>query len=286
MARFLVVTFWRDVLQIFLAGLVGLTMPCAAYSQTARPAYTVAVVPQFQAVEIQRVWAPILAKAGGIAGVTLTLQPAKDIPTFEDEVMAGRPDFAYMNPYHAVMAKKAAGYAPLVRDSKLLTGILVVRQDDPIQSVRQLEGKAVAFPAPNAFGASLLIRAQLAEVDKVHIQPMYAKTHTNAYRQTILGMTAASGGVRATLEKESDEVRATLRVLTETPGAPPHPLCVHPRVPVTVQRAVTAALLQLAGDASLQPLFKDIPMSQPVKADYRRDYQPLEKLQLERYVEQ
>ncbi len=256
-----------------------------ALAQGEPPAYTVSIVPQFQAVEISRVWAPVLERVGREAGVTLQLKVAKDIPSFEDDFQAGKPDFAYLNPYHQVMARKAQGYVPLVRDAKLLTGILVVRQDDPIQSVHALQGKTVAFPAPNAFGASLLIRAHLAEQEKIAITPFYAKTHTNAYRQTMMGKAAAAGGLRATLDKEPPEVRAMLRVLMETPGAAPHPLSAHPRVPAKVQQAVRAAMLKLATDPDLQDNFRDIPMSQPVAADHVRDYQPLDKLRLERYVE-
>lgn len=263
----------------------GAWVPAAWAQVDSKPVYTVAVVPQFQAVEISRVWAPILMRVGQDAGVTLVLKVAKDIPAFEDEVMAGKPDFAYMNPYHQVMAFKAQGYVPLVRDSKLLTGLLVVRQDDPIKSVKNLEGKTLAFPAPNAFGASLMIRAHLTEIDKVNITPFYAKTHTNAYRQTIVGKTAASGGLRATLEKEPAEVKSALRVLMETPGAAPHPLSAHPRVPAKVQQAVKAAMLKLASDAELGAAFKEVPMANPVEADQVRDYQPLEKYRLERYLQ-
>jgi len=268
-----------------LAAAVGLMVPPAWAQSTGKPVYTVAVVPQFQAVEISRVWAPILERVGQEAGVVLAVKVAKDIPTFEDEVLAGKPDFAYMNPYHQVMAYKAQAYVPLVRDSKLLTGLLVVRQDDPIKSVNELDGKTLAFPAPNAFGASLMIRAHLAEVDKVNVTPFYAKTHSNTYRQTIVGKSAASGGLRATLDKEPPEVRSALRVLMETPGAAPHPLSAHPRVPIKIQQAVKAAMLKLASDPELSAAFKDVPMANPVTADQARDYQVLEKYRLERYLE-
>jgi hypothetical protein len=56
----------------------------------------------------------------------------------------------------------------------------VVRKDDPIKSAGELDGKEVAFPAPNAFGASLWIRALLAEREKIRIVPAYVKTHSNA----------------------------------------------------------------------------------------------------------
>lgn len=250
-----------------------------------RPTYSVAVVPQFSAVEIHRTWAPILNRLGEELGVGFELRVARDIPSFEDEVASGKPDFVYLNPYHQVRARRAQNYQPLVRDSGLLTGILVVRRDDPIRDVRALEGKALAFPAPNAFGASLLIRAHLAEQARIQTSPVYAKTHTNAYRQTLLGKTAASGGLRATLEREPQEVRDGLRILLETPGAAAHPLSAHPRVPAALQTALQQAWLRLARDPALQASFRDIPMPSPVTANHARDYGPIERLKLDRYTE-
>lgn len=259
--------------------------PWMAYAQADRPPLVVEVVPQFQATEVNRTWAPILDRLTQETGLTFALRIAKDIPAFEDDFEAGRPDLVYLNPYHQVMAKRAQGYLPLVRDAKLLTGILVVRKDDPITSTKSLAGKDIAYPAPNAFGASLLIRSHLVEVDKVVSQPFYAKTHTNAYRQVIVGKMAAAGGVRATLDKEPEEVQSALRVLWETPGAAPHPFSAHPRVPAKQAEAITAALLKLAKDPAGQTLLKEVLIPNPVRADYGRDYQPLEKLKLDKYVE-
>ncbi len=261
-------------------------LPWLAFNAHAEaPTYTLSVVPQFQAVDISRVWSPILARLAQESGATLKLKVAKDIPTFEADVQAGQPDFAYLNPYHQLMAHKAQGYVPLVRDATPLTGILVVRRDDPIRSVKELQGKTLAFPAPNALGASLLIRSHLAEVDHIDITAVYAKTHTNAYRQTLMGKTAASGGLRATLQREPDEVEQGLRILFETPGVAAHPLSAHPRVPAAVQQAVATAFMRLADEAALKESYQDIPMPRPVRADQQRDYQPLARFKLERYVE-
>lgn len=267
------------------ACLVGGTGLAQAQTQTDHPPLVVEVVPQFQPVEINRTWAPLLARLEKETGLSFTLKLAKDIPAFEDDVMAGAPDLVYQNPYHQVMARRAQGYVPLVRDAKLLTGIVVVRHNDPVGSTKALAGQTIAYPAPNAFGASLLVRSHLAEVDRIETQPFYAKTHTNAYRQVLTGRAAAAGGVRATLDKEPEEVRAGLRVLWETPGVAPHPISAHPRVSPQNREAVTAALLRLAQDPAGQALLKEVLMPQPVRADYARDYQPLEKLRLDRYVE-
>jgi phosphonate transport system substrate-binding protein len=158
---------WLWMSLLTMASVWSLMQPrsvhAAATPSGEAPTYSVYVVPQFQPVEVHRTWGPVLARIGQEMGVRFELKTAKDIPAFEAEFKAGTPDFAYMNPYHAVMAHRAQGYVPLVRDVTPLSGIVVVRKDDPIKSVKELQGQEIAFPAPNAFGASLWIRALLSE---------------------------------------------------------------------------------------------------------------------------
>jgi phosphonate transport system substrate-binding protein len=255
-----------------------------AWAEPGAVSYSIAVVPQFRAEEIHRDWTPVLERLRAATGASFSLRIAADIPAFEYSVLAGEADFAYMNPYHQVMARRAQGFIPLVRDSKPLTGILVVRKDDPIKSVGELDGKEVAFPAPNAFGASLWIRALLAEREKIRIIPVYVKTHSNAFRHAATGRAAAAGGIGATLIEEPEELRSTLRVLLETPGVAPHPLSAHPRIPEAMRRLVAETLLSMAQDAAGQVMLREIRMPNPVRADHVRDYQPLEKFGLEKYV--
>jgi phosphonate transport system substrate-binding protein len=286
-SRWVLLRAWFWMTSLTLVCVWSLMQPRSVHAAPAGelPVYGVHVVPQFQPVEIHRTWGPVLARLGQEMGVRFELKTAKDIPAFEAEFKAGAPDFAYMNPYHAVMAHRAQGYVPLVRDVTPLSGIVVVRKDDPIKSVKELKGQEIAFPAPNAFGASLWIRALLGEQHKVSFKATYAKTHSNAYRQTIAGRAAASGGIRATLDREPDEVRKQLRVLMETPAVAPHPLSAHPRVPTAVRQALQAAFERLGRDEAGKAMLHEMLMPRPVKADYARDYQPLEKLQLDRYVE-
>lgn len=245
----------------------------------------VAVVPQFQPVELQRTWGPALERLEQELGVHFNLRIAKDIPAFEDDFKSGLCDLVFLNPYHMVMARKAQGYEPVVRDVTPLAGLLVVHKDDPIRTVQELKGKDIAFPAPNAFGASLWIRALLNERYKVPFQAVYARTHTNAYRQVLVGRSAAAGGIRATLDREPDEVRKQLRVLMETPAVPPHPLALHPRLPAALRAQLLGALTRWRNDAAGQALLQGIQMPRPVAALYDRDYAPLEQLRLEKYVE-
>ena len=247
--------------------------------------FILAVVPQFTPSEVHRNWTPIVEKLSRATGRHIEIKIYPSIPKFEAAFLNGEIDLAFMNPYHAVMAKRAQGYIPLVRDdANRLTGILVVRHDSPIKSIKELNGKELVFPAPNAFGASLYMRALLAEQEKISITPHYVKTHSNTYRQVIIGEAAAGGGVNNTLKREPPEVQAQLRVLFETPGVPSHPLVAHPRVPEGVREAVTNTLLEMQNDPAGQKLLVEIQIPKPVKADYARDYRALEKLKLEKYV--
>ena len=256
----------------------------AGAQATAGSSWSLAVVPQFPAAKLHRDWTPLVERIARDTGVRLTLRLPSSIPKFEAELLAGEPDFVYLNPYHQVMAHRALGYLPLVRDSQPLTGILVVRRDAALNTLRELDGKDIAFPAPNAFGASLWMRALLAEREKISIRPQYVQTHSNVYRQVVSGRAVAGGGIGITLAQESPAVQGELRVLFETPGAAPHPVSAHPRVPAAVRQAVAQALLRMAADTPGQTLLHDVQLPAPVAADQQRDYQPLERYRLDRYV--
>ena len=247
--------------------------------------YILAVVPQFTPSEVHRSWSPIVEKLSRKTGQQFEIKIYPSIPKFETAFLNGEIDLVFMNPYHAVMAKRAQGYIPLVRDdANRLIGILLVQRDSPIKSIKELNGKALAFPAPNSFAASLYMRALLAEQEKISITPLYLKTHSNVYRHVIMGEAVAGAGVNNTLKREPPEVQAQLRLLFETPGVPSHPVVAHPRVPEGLRQTVTNTLLEMQNDPTGQKLLTDIQMPKPVRADYAKDYQPLEKLGLEKYL--
>ncbi|MBP6719113.1 MAG: phosphate/phosphite/phosphonate ABC transporter substrate-binding protein [Rhodoferax sp.] len=269
-------TWWR----LFLCALLLSVNSGARATQS----FTVAVVPQFPAEQIFRDWTPVLNEASQLSGLAFTLKTYASIPEFESDFLNGRPDFAFMNPYHAVMAQKAMGYMPILRDDAgRLTGILVVRKDSPITRVDQLKGATLAFPAPNAFGASLYMRALLTREQNIHFKPEYVTTHSNVFRNVIVGRAQAGGAIRQTLEQESPALQAQLRILYETPAAYSHPISAHPRVPAQVREALLQAFLKMGANPAFADQLKAIQIAKPVKADFM-DYAPLETLGLERFV--
>lgn len=247
---------------------------------------SVGIVPQFPPEQIFVTWTPVLEALESDLDTAFELRIFQSIPDFEEAFSRGELDVAYMNPYHVIMANNFQGYVPIVRDdNRRLSGILVVRRDSGISEVKQLDGKKVAFPSPNAFGASLYMRALLKEQEKVDIEATYVMTHTNVYRHVISGRTVAGGGVQRTLEREPENLRAQLRILYETPETYPHPIVIHPRVPEVQRKRIQKALIKLGQTAETARLLKRIQILNPT-ATGLQDYEGLQDLGLERFVVQ
>jgi phosphonate transport system substrate-binding protein len=256
----------------------------AAEEGTPKQVYTVGVVPQIDARHLHEIWLPILDDLEIALGVKFVLKGSPSIPAFEQDFMAGKFDFAYMNPYHALMANNSQGYIPLVRDvGKALSGVLVVRRDSPIKKVQQLAGKELAFPAPNAVAASLLIRVDLNDKFHVQITPRYVRSHSSVYLNVALGKAIAGGGVQKTLQQQSLSLRKQLRVLYRTQDIAAHPFVAHPRVPKRICEQVRRELLQLGKTQEGRQLLESVPIKKIGIATID-DYKPLSKMNLERFV--
>lgn len=251
---------------------------CWSAAAAAVTTHTLAVVPQYTPVDTGMRWGPLIRRLEQESGLRLQLRVQDRFDRFERELDNGLPDFAFMNPWHAVTARRSQGYIPLARSGRPLSGVLVVHRDGPIQSLADLNHREVAFPAPHAFVASMLLGERLREKENLQFRAVYAGTHQNVYRHVLLGIAAAGGGGDMTLEREPESVRSRLKVLYSTPGVAPHPLAAHPRVPEESRRRMTDALLRLQQDEEGRGLLAGVGLDAVRTADYQRDYAPLERL--------
>lgn len=251
---------------------------CAAAEKT----YTFGVVPQFEQRKLYATWKPIVDELSKQTGLTFNLVTTLKIQDFEKAFMRGEFDFAYVNPYHVIQVHDSQGYLPLVADEIPLRGIIVVRKDGPIQKAAELNGKTVAFPSPNALGASLLVRSDLEQVHHATITPLYVTTHSSVYLHVIKDLVAAGGGVEKTLQEQDESLKAQLRVIYTTRACPPHPVAAHPRVPRQDREIVRKALLAISASANGQEMLQKVPARKLVPVSYD-DYAVMRKWKLEQY---
>jgi phosphonate transport system substrate-binding protein len=254
-------------------------------ADAAEKAFIVAIAPQFSPTQTQRNWSPLLERLEKATGYGFQIRAYDQVSSFEAELDRGIPDLAFMSPHSLLLTHGSQGYVPLVRDGQTkLKGILVVKRNGAIHSVRDLDGKEMAVPSANAFAASLYMRALLAEKENVRLRTVVAGNHQNVYRQVMMGQVAAGGGIQTTLDKEPQGVRDRLTILYATPETAPHAFAAHPRVSPDIRKRITEAFLSLGADPANASLFHATQITKPVAADYDRDYAHLQSLKLDRYL--
>lgn len=238
--------------------LLGLLLSGAAY---AGPVFTFGIVPQESSGALAQKWVPVLKWLSQHSGVTLEFSSTKDIPAFEQKLAAGGFDFAYMNPYHFVVYNQSQGYHALARaKGEKISGLLVVPKESPVKSMKELAGSTLVFPAPAAFAASVLVRAELRK-NGVNFKPKYVSSHTSVYLNVAQGFYPAGGGVPRTFDMLDEQYRDKLRVLWKSAPYTTHAIAYSPAIdPEAVQR-VLAAMEKMSRDPAGLKLLKEVRFS-------------------------
>lgn len=225
-------------------------LPAAAWSGT----FTFGVVPQQDAIRTAQIWGPVLQHLSEQTGHRFELKTAKDIPTFESVLAEGGYDFAYMNPYHFVVFNERVGYQALAhRQGPGIRGVIVVPTDSDFYTLEDLDGATVGFPAPAAFAATLINRAEILATG-VSIQPRFTRSHDSVYRAVAAGLLPAGGGIGRTLNAMPDDTRAALRILHKTREYTPHAIAAHPSIIEPVFQQVQQALADMPSELTQSQL--------------------------------
>lgn len=242
-----------------LCGLLAILAPGTALAER-----LFGVVPQYSpSVSVQR-WQPLLDHLSRQTGGENRFITAPSVTIFEERVLSGQYDYAFLNPLLFQQARHKIGYRALARDEQALSGVLVVRRDGPA-SLTELRGQVIAFPAPRALAATLLSRRDLQRAGIPH-GVIYLGTHESVFRSVRQGEHVAGGGSRRTFELLPEAERAELRILHQTAPVVSHIFAVHPRVPRAEAERVQKALLALHRHAQGKTLLTGVGMKQVVFA--------------------
>lgn len=242
-----------------------------------------AVVPQATTKETYNLWIPLVSHLEKKLKIDIEFIFFNNIVEFEKGVIKKQPDLVFMNPYHLLIFQTQVKYIPIIRSSKGLVGVLVVPIDSSYKTVQELNNTSISFPAPNAFAASLYMRALLEKKEKIKFKPIYSGNHSNAYRSVLFGKTQAAGGVKKTLLNEKEGVQKNLKILYQTVPTASHPLAVHSRIDQKMRLEIQSEILNYSktneGKKIVDELFAD-----PVIPDFNKDYKTLKDLRINDYV--
>lgn len=255
----------------------GAAIPAVA---SQKKIYTLAVIPSVPPVTLHKQWVPFVERLSLETGLEFRLKMYEKMAEFERDIWSGIPDFIFSSPIQIVVAHKAKGYVPLVRSGKAIAVGLFVRKDSPVKSIDDLSDKTISFVG-NKNLCSVFIQHQLGQhKDKLAYTREYAGSTRNVIINVLMGKSDAGAVLIPALAKESEDTHRQLREIMETPEIASHPLSAHPRVPRAAREAVKRAVVRIAATRDVTELLKTIMLEAPVTADYGRDYQSLEEIDI------
>lgn len=281
--------FLKPLFLLFTALLAGLMTACAPSgsagdgprysleSPDPRPEYVFAVHPLHTPPRLFAVYGPILDRIRSqCPDLRIRLEASKDYHAFEEKLAARKVHFALPNPYQTLRCQ-ASGYRVFGKmgDDQHFRGIILVRRDSGIQSIGDLKGKSISYPAPTALAATLMpqyyLQAHGLDVGR-DTRSLYVGTQESVIMNVYLRLTDAGATWPVPwmkfLEEHPTEA-ATLTVRWQTESLPNNGLVVRDDVPETVARRVERVLFGLHQDPEGRRMLARIPVSrfEPASAE-------------------
>lgn len=210
--------------------------------------YSFGVLPHRNAVLTAQYWNPILDYAGKKSGVTLELGTRKTSLDYSEAEARGEFDFVYNN-HILAQSHAAAAYRVIARPAgKPIHSQIVVPEDSPLHSLRELEGKEIGFPNKNGFTGYAAPMAALIQAG-VAVTPVFGGNQEGVMAQLRAGAIPVAGVNSRVMQEYAAREGFKYRVLWISEDYFDMPVAAHPRVPVRVVKAVRGALTGMAADA-------------------------------------
>lgn len=186
-------------------------------AEVARAEIKLGTVPRLSAAELKLMYGPIAEYLEKETGEKVSIVVPKDFPDFKKAAGDGRMDIAFSNPLLYVEIKDKVDIDPLALSSEVksgtrLRGIILVRKDSGINSIRDLKGKKFSFmakgsPAGYLFQLKLLHKAGFDIQKDITVLPFEGR-HEKII-MSVYNRKADAGGCR---EDELEKVKGKIDV--------------------------------------------------------------------------
>lgn len=195
--------------------------------------------------------------------IRLKLEASSSYAAFNEKLRERKVHFALPNPYQTVLAVER-GYlifGKMDRDEDF-RGIILMRKDSPAPALRALKGATVAFPAPTALAATMMLELYMKEngLDPTRdITQLFSGTHDSAIMSVCIGSAAAActwPPAWAAYQREHPEQAQLLAVRWQTATLPNNGLVALDSVPEHVRAKVARAFLTLHDDPEGQRMLQ------------------------------
>jgi phosphonate transport system substrate-binding protein len=209
------------------------------------------VHPFLPSTELVEKFGPLASHLSRELNRTVRLEISRDYQSHIESVSAGEYDFAYMGPVSYVRLVGKHGEVPLlakleVDGNPTFQGVILVREDSPLEGLGELVGKRFAFVGPSSTMGFIVPRYLLKQrgvtVEKLAAHS-FLKNHDNVALAVLVGDFDAGAVKEETFQKFASR---GARALAMTPPIPEHLFVASSRQSSDVTGRLKAALLRIA----------------------------------------
>ena len=243
------------ILRFFLITVFALTARSGHAAET--EPYSWGILNQQSAAQTAALWNPILTYLGNKTGLKFKLKLAPTVQ--ETDLMSNRGEFDFLYNNHVFDPDfDDANYQPLVQwGGRPLVGQIVVNDESPFRSLKDLDGKKVVFPSRDAFIA-YKVTHQALRTAGIKIESVFGANQDGAAVQLASGRADAASLNKFFAERFQAEGKGKFRTLYESDAWPNIPVLAHPRIPAKHAQAVRKALLDMSTDPEGKTLLEEL----------------------------
>jgi phosphonate transport system substrate-binding protein len=235
-----------------LGSLLVLLLAAPAHAQPAAPLTFGILNQQSPALTAER-WNPMLHYVSTVSGVPLRLKMGGTVQ--ETDAMMGRGEFDFMYTNHNFQTEfDRVGYRVIARwAGEPIRCVIAVPAESSVQSVRQLDGKRVAFPSPDAFVGYAVPMVALKRA-AVRVEEVFAGNQEGALAQLKAKRVDAAAVNSRFLAQYAEREGLRFREIFASDPYPELAVIAHPRVPAAVVEKVRQALVGMKSDPGAAPI--------------------------------
>jgi phosphonate transport system substrate-binding protein len=240
--------------------------------------YVFAIHPLNNPVRLFEVYGPLIDYLNHhLSGSRFRLEASRNYEEFDKKLYARQFDFALPNPYQTHNALKH-GYHVIAKmgDDNKFTGVVLVRRDSHINSVTDLKGRRVSYPAKTALAATMMpqyyFQTHGLDVNR-DIENLYVGSQESSIMNVYLGVTAAGATWPLPWEAfqaEHPDQAAELELKWETEPLINNGVVARDDVPEQVAKQVAQLLYTLHTTAEGRAILARMPLSRFELADDQR----------------
>ncbi|MDD2270717.1 MAG: phosphate/phosphite/phosphonate ABC transporter substrate-binding protein [Desulfuromonadaceae bacterium] len=184
--------------------------------------YIMGVFPFVPTTTIEGIFAPLAAELSQALGRPVKVRSASSFDKFTDELKNRVFDIAFIQPFDYASLAKSAGLLPLASRNEVLNSYIVVRNDSPVHSMKDLKGKNMGMP-PKAAAVSFLnsvVTKEAGLTPNKDVMFVFLASHQACLQQLMIGNVAACGVSPTAVRLAELQLKTTFRLIKESPAIP------------------------------------------------------------------